>query len=297
VTDAKKLVVYHAGCADGFCAAWLFHHAFPGAEFLPANYGDPPPGVTGREVYIVDFSYPRVDMLRTLVDAKSVVVLDHHKSAEKELGNLPAVGPGSLIRFGMEKSGAVLAWEYLCETGSLPDRFSEQRTGWTRDRPPVLVRLVQDRDLWLWQMPKSREANAAIRSYPMDYAVWDQLCSRCESPNRFAGLCYEGEAILRNDFQAIETHVKNAREIEIDGYRVLGVNATTFISEIGGELAKGRPFGLTWFDKITDGKCQRIYSVRSDKNGIDVGELAKRHGGGGHRNAAGWTENIGGDYP
>ena len=60
----KPLVIYHANCYDGFSAAWVFWHALGGnVDLWPAKYGEPPPRVEGREVYIVDFSYPRNEML------------------------------------------------------------------------------------------------------------------------------------------------------------------------------------------------------------------------------------------
>mgnify|MGYP001614915008 CR=1 FL=1 len=41
--DSCDMVIYHAGCWDGFCAAWLLHKAYPRAEFVPAQYGEAPP--------------------------------------------------------------------------------------------------------------------------------------------------------------------------------------------------------------------------------------------------------------
>ena len=38
-------VIYHAGCFDGFCAAWLAHKVYPDAEFFPTHYGEEPPEV------------------------------------------------------------------------------------------------------------------------------------------------------------------------------------------------------------------------------------------------------------
>lgn len=120
---SKVLCVYHAGCADGLGAAWAVHKALgPDVEFVSAKYGDLPPrescpvcngtgagdyscsagctdclgtGFLGplhlnRNVLIVDFSYP-LDVLRAMAaEARSVLVLDHHKTAQEDLQN-PAV--------------------------------------------------------------------------------------------------------------------------------------------------------------------------------------------------------------
>jgi nanoRNase/pAp phosphatase (c-di-AMP/oligoRNAs hydrolase) len=73
----------------------------------------------------------------------------------------------------------------------------------------------------------------------------------------------------------------------LDGHKVLAVNATCLMSEIGERLAQGRPFGATYFVR-EDGK--RVWSLRSCEGGIDVSDVARRRGGGGHRAAAGFTE-------
>ena len=66
------------------------------------------------------------------------------------------------------------------------------------------------------------------------------------------------------------------------------VNITHLLSETLHELAKGQPFAIGYFD--SDG--QRIYSLRSDFDGVDVSKIAKNHGGGGHKHAAGFTTSI-----
>ena len=53
----KPLVLYHANCPDGFCCAWIARKKFgPELDLVPAQYGDDPPNVVGRDVYILDFS-------------------------------------------------------------------------------------------------------------------------------------------------------------------------------------------------------------------------------------------------
>jgi len=62
---AKRLVIYHANCIDGYTSAWAAWRKYgDDAEYLPASYGDPAPDVTGRWVLVVDFSYPRDVMLK-----------------------------------------------------------------------------------------------------------------------------------------------------------------------------------------------------------------------------------------
>lgn len=57
------------------------------------------------------------------------------------------------------------------------------------------------------------------------------------------------------------------------------------ISELVEELCEGHPFAFGWH--ISD-KGRAVYSLRS-RGEYDVSELAKRWGGGGHKNAAGFN--------
>ncbi len=295
--DSNILVIYHGNCWDGFCAAWLFHKVYPDAEFVPAQYGQDPPDCTGKRVFIVDFSYKRELMRRIMSQAAFVCVLDHHKTAKAELDGLvneflqrpdlihnPIGSELPVIWFNMEMSGGRLAWEYLF------GRDYRVKYSNPDDLRSWLVNYTEDRDLWRHILPNSREVNAALRSYPLDFAWWDDLDARGligNSPP--CSLVSEGAAILRSERQVIDNHVRHAREIEMDGHKVLAVNATVLFSEIAGELAAGRPFGAAYFDR---GNGKRQWSLRSSDAGVDVSEIAKRHGGGGHRNAAGFEEVL-----
>lgn len=259
----EPLIIYHAGCADGFCAAWVVRPWYTDAEFRPMNYSDEPPTdaeVAGREVLILDFSFPREVMLRLHAAAKSLRCLDHHKTAQEVLAGL------DFCTFDLTKSGARLAWEMV--NGGR--------------EPPWLVKYTEDRDLWKWELENSKEINAALRCYPFDFDGWDEL-GRTGYPRR---LIEEGRAILRYQDEVIAGAVENAAICTIAGYRVPVVNSTTLISEIAGKLAEGHPFGVCWFEKA-DGT--RIYSLRSREGGEDVSAIARQFGGGGHKHAAGFS--------
>lgn len=258
---SKTVVIYHKNCSDGFAAAlaaWLAYNEK--AEFIASYHGDKAPDVAGKNVVILDFSYPRQTLLDLKAEANNLIVLDHHESAKDDLAGL------DFCHFDMTKSGAVLAWEWFFPHKELPDLFA----------------YVQDRDLWRWQLPMSKEVSAAIRSYPMDFAVWEGWLIS----GSMEKLAFEGKGILRA--QQAHTDKVLAGEIgkvEIEGYEVPIINTTTLLSEIVGELAKGQPFAAGYFD-LHD---RRVFSLRSSKDGgINVANIAKVFKGGGHPNAAGF---------
>lgn len=270
---SRPLVLYHANCADGLCAAWSAWRVFGGAaDYQPVCYGQSPPDVRGRNVYILDFSYKRPDLLGMVATARRLVLLDHHKTAQADLDGVGAVLTGQQaapphVVFDMNKSGARLAWEHF---------HPGQESPW-------LVDYVEDRDLWRWQLADSRAVSAGIASRPLTFEQFDEYFDEPGPPGL---LVMDGKAILRYQANLIDTHVRNAVEVEMAGERVLAVNATCLFSDIAGKLAESRPFGVAWFVR-QDGKVQ--VSLRSrGEGGADVSEVAKRYGGGGHRNAAGF---------
>lgn len=263
------LVIYHKNCNDGLAAALAVRKhlwdsgQMKGSKFVTAQYGDKPPWemIAGADVTIVDFSYPRVDLVNIRNSAKSLVVIDHHQTAQVELADL------DFCIFDMTKSGAVLTWEHFHPGKPLPK----------------LMEYVQDRDLWQWKLPFSQEVSAALRSYKPFLNEWERFLD----DNSLAGLISEGAAILRYQNGQMDMALSQPVEmIEIGGYTVPCLNATHMISELGNKLAEGQPFAALYFD-TGDGK--RVFSLRSVEGGIDVSEIAKQYGGGGHPRAAGFT--------
>lgn len=273
----STLIIYHQSCQDGFCSAWLLHHAYPDAEFVACKYGDSPPDVTGKDVIIADFSFKRPVMGELAHKCKSLVVLDHHETAEKELAGFEKEFNylDVHVEFDMKKSGAMLTWDWLIEQDLISDLENIGAFG--------LVEYVQDRDLWNWKLQDSKEINSALASYPQTYEQWDELASR-----KLVTLAVEGEAILRREKQIIAHHVRNATEGEMFGCRVPIVNCTALISEVGNDLAIGQPFAAMW--QVVGNK--KIWSLRSAPDGLNVADLAKSRGGGGHKSAAGFTEEL-----
>lgn len=258
----KPLVIYHGNCADGFTAAWVANRYFAGEVELHAGvYQTPPPDVTDRDVFLVDFSYKRPVLEEMRDRARRIVVLDHHKTAEADLHELPGVE----TVFDMNRSGATIAWGYWF--------------GGT-DAPRALLH-VEDRDLWRFALPGTREVQANLFSYPYDLAVWDRLM--WSDPET---LIAEGRAIERKHHKDIAELVQVVtRRMVIGGHSVPVANLPyTLTSDAGHLLAKGEPFAACYWDTPKG----RVFSLRSTDDGLDVSEIAKQYGGGGHRNASGF---------
>lgn len=263
----RPLCIHHHPCADGFAAAWVIRRAFgEEIEFHPGVYGQAPPDVAGREVILVDFSYPREVLLGMAEQARSVLILDHHESAQQTLVDLP----GNVVaHFDMGHSGAMIAWGYCFPAES----------------PPALLRHVEDRDLGRWALDGTREIMAAVYSHPYDFAVWDRLMR-----GDLYHLFQEGESILRAQNKTLRELIEHAagRDL-VGGYLVPVLNAPYHLAtDAGALLSRGELFAATWYE---DGAGMRHYSLRSDRDtpeALNVAIIARSYGGGGHRHAAGF---------
>lgn len=262
-------VLYHGNCMDGFGAAWAAWKALgDAATYIPVFYGKPPPELPENAIVsIVDFSYPRDVLLKLREHCAVVEVLDHHRSAEAELEDL------DFCVFDMNKSGAVLAWEWFHPHAKIP----------------LLLEYVQDRDLWRFALPQSHAVTAFLRSFPYTFDMWEYLAQLLEKD--LESVVQEGLAILRFQDQQVEMICKQAVTGSVAGYQVPIVNATAFFSEACDrlcELHPEAPFAAYYLDRA-DGMRQWGLRARGD---FDVSEIAERFGGGGHRAAAGFQTLV-----
>lgn len=288
------IFIYHSPCDDGFGAAWAVHQRWgDDVEYWPATYGKPAPDVTGKRVLIGDFSYKR-DVLAAMGDvATEIVILDHHKTAEEDLREwsgwtvdaLSAFDGPSLAcaksctettrpmvaAFDMNKSGARLVWEF-CHPGV---------------EVPHLIRYIEDRDLWRFAYPETRAVSLWLRSYAYDFEGWIILADNLERD--LQATVANAKSIERFYDQKLMEIVREARTEKINGIEVPVVNCSwAFSSDAAHELLKANPeapFAACYYDR---GDGARSYSLRSEDHRADVSAIARRYGGGGHRNAAGF---------
>lgn len=271
----KRTCFYHAGCPDGFGAAWAVRRAWgDDAEYLPRGHEDAftPAAHEGSVVVFADISLEN-GRLRALSEvAAHVIVLDHHVSAREHFESDRGLENelrehGHIVQFDLEHSGAALAWRHFHAASP----------------PPDLLAYVEDQDLWRWKLPASEEVNAAIASYPRRFDVWDELA---ETP--VADLARQGTPIVRANRSEIERLLRGSHPIVMGARRIEAVNSPILRSSVGHELAKRASFGAPW------GMVYRLHGDRVDVSIYSIGELdvsrvAYEHGGGGHRNAAGFS--------
>lgn len=267
----KNICIYHANCSDGFTAAWAVWKKHPQLEFHSASHGQTPPDCTDRDVIIVDFSYKRCVLLEMAKVAKTILILDHHKSAEAELIDLP---DNVQAVFDMQRSGAMMAWQWYH-----PDSTA-----------PLLVAHVQDQDLWKFELPLTKPFMANVSSTDYTFENWQQLAELKSDAEPYAKFIEVGHGIERAHNKLIDGLVKThvTRSI-VAGIDVPTLNAPHFCASNAGHLmGENEPFAAIYWDT----GAGRTYSLRSAEDGMDVSRIAARYGGGGHKHAAGFRLTL-----
>jgi len=268
-TTSDSLILYHADCDDGFgaaYAAWL--SLGDGAEYQPVYYGDqiPPDRLTGRQVFILDFSFSPVVLSSMAQYTAKIVLLDHHKSAAAQWAGVEPI-PNIELHFDMDRSGAQMAWDYF-HPGSV--------------RPP-LIDHIGDRDLWRFALADTKVFCAGLSLIPKSFESWQIAATHP------AELIDTGRTVLEVLQRQIDSALrKDLRSVTLCGYQGLATNAISNTSEIGQAIAKrSGTFSLTFFIKGDEAIC----SLRSIAP-FDVSDIAAHYGGGGHAQASGFAVPI-----
>lgn len=261
----KIVVLYHANCLDGFSAAWAAWKKFDNiASYIPVDPQTlPVQKIKNSEVYVLDSSYSKNNIQNLLKNNNFVTVIDHHISAREDAKS------ASQWNFDLNHSGAVLSWQYFHLTKKIPK----------------LLLYTEDIDLWRFKLPHTKEILSVIQFLDQNFKTWEKLVKNFEKPKILKKYVEKGRIILGYENEVIKRIISRAREVKLGDYKILAVNSPILNSEIGHILAKKKPpFSIIWYqskDKI------RI-SLRSIGK-FDVSKIAAKHGGGGHKNAAGFS--------
>ena len=260
-------VIYHADCTDGFGAAYSAWKLLGNrAEYHACKHGTSPPNVKGKNVVILDFSFDNKTTKEMIKDAQGLLVIDHHKSAMVELHDI------SNTHFDMSKSGAMLSWEWFH-----PGK-----------EPPKFIQYIQDRDLWRWELPYSKEFSAAFDMVPYEFEEFEKF----EDDSVFDDAVKRGSFILAYSKIVVKKVCDKASKRKINNKEVLVVNSSHWMSEIGARLAPDCDFAVIWYYDHNDKRIK--VSLRAFHDHVDVSEISKQYKGGGHKKAAGFT--LPGDF-
>ncbi len=290
------IVIYHGpSCPDGICAYYCANkYLDKNHQGISCKAGEIPEGnFRNKRILVVALCPPLKFIQTTCKIAKKITILDHHKTAfdmyqenTEELNKINNLE----LDIDMEKSGCQIAWDYF-----FPDKSR-----------PWFIDYVADRDLWAWKLPNSKEINIAL--YENDYFnirnlnKLDELLHESElvMENKKKELEREGKIITKTQKKELDYGVSNAYEavfkVESKLYNVwLAGNISPMLrSELGNILVNktfedgSKPdFAVVWM--YEPGVNEWWISLRGNDESPDLSVICKKLGGGGHRNAAGFT--------
>ena len=283
--DEIDVVIYHDPCSDGFGSAFVVWHYYKikfgmdrtsQISFIPGCYSRKEKELSqeflekmvGKNILMCDFSYPYPQLARIINVCKSFLILDHHKTALADLKEIPT----NLKIFDMDRSGVGITWDYFY--------------------PEVLILKflahIQDRDIWTYKLPNTHEFIAFFYEQKFDFNLWETFMLE-ENVNKaidIGSAWLEYQQIIINNVISKTSYV--IQEIDNKYAIVLYCNTPELKSDIGIKVFNRFPMGdfsAVWDYNLY--KNQSSYSLRSTNDRYDVSEIAKKFGGGGHRNASG----------
>jgi oligoribonuclease NrnB/cAMP/cGMP phosphodiesterase (DHH superfamily) len=258
-----NVVIYHGGCSDGMGARYAAQKLLGNrAEYYPSVHGEPPPDVKDKVVVILDYSYDLETTKKLITDAQDLLIIDHHQSALIELSEL-----SKYTRFDMKHSGAILAWNFFH-----PGK-----------EPPKFLQYIEDRDLWKWELPYSREFSKAFDMVPFEFEEFDKFCD----DSVFDDAVKRGSYILAYSRTVLNKMIDMADDRIMKGHHIKVINSCHLMSELGNQLSMEADFALIWY--YDPKEMINKVSLRGFHEDVDVSEIAKQYGGGGHPKAAGFS--------
>lgn len=248
---------------DGQCAAYWVLVAMGDVELMEIDYRDPFPidQITAEDVvWLVDYSTDQMEELKK--KCSRLVWIDHHKTA------IDQYDPDII---GVRVSGIAaceLTHQYLFPQVPVAPKFT---------------RLIGDWDVWKFVYEDTRPFHYGMGLYPTKPRcnIWTQLAE--DHDEGFLDTIVDSGYIIMKYLAQSNKNYLDAYSYRctLDGHFALVCNKAGGSSEFF-RSSPGYPLYISY---VHDGKKYRV-SLYSTV--IDVGELAKQHGGGGHRGAAGF---------
>lgn len=277
---------YHKSDLDGICSGAIVKYQYPECEMIGVDYSSYLEDITpikfkaNESVFIVDFCFDW-NFMYNLNSNCCLVWIDHHKSAI-----LNAYKKGFIARGGQSlevgKAACELTWEYLFpEKSIIVDSYKEM---------PMSVFLLGRYDVWdntdieKWQeevLPF--QYGMRLRNYDVNSKEWSKIFE--DEGIEVDTILDQGELILEYQKQQNINLCKSAFEIKFEGYNCIclnanGINSSAFDSVF---IANKHDIMLSFCFK----NKQWVVSLYSKK--VDVSEIAKKYGGGGHKDASGFS--------
>ena len=283
----KRLGFYHSKDMDGYFSGAVLKYKYPDIELRGWDYKDEVPSFESMdgfdEIILIDITFP-FDILQELGTKTKLTVIDHHVSFKKQVDNHLQIGH-DVVTDNLK----YITFEYIYD-----DKLSACELGFKYyfGYIPPIVELVGKYDTW--RANGTYEWETVV--LPMKYYLYGKVNKPDDVKNywfdKYSGDIVDsmleiGESIMEYERKMDESKTNSyAFEREAYGLRALCINTNFMSSETM----------ITKFDNSKhDVMIGFAYngnnwgvSLRSIGDKVDVSQIAKARGGGGHSQSAGF---------
>ena len=263
------LVIYHKNCHDGLASAAIYYEINSKVDFLPYQHGDDLPIIFNKTILILDISLPKFKLIN-LFKNNTVYLVDHHLPTEELI---PLFNSPNFIHYDKSKCGALNFW-YLV---------------YPNEEPPIILSYVNDRDLWLNELPYYQEIFDGLTLEDKTVKNWNKLIFK-SGADKFQQLVDKGNIIRKyvmNEIKYLETksYIENFT-FNNESFKVIYCNSSVLQSDLGNYLVTKYSVDFAAIYHYNGNIDKTIFSLRG-KDKLNLSEVAKFYNGGGHFNASG----------
>jgi len=284
----KATVIYHSADYDGIFCREIAKKFLPDAKLIGWNFGDPkiPMPEGDGKVYILDLSPDCLEDGPTFgAHGDRIVWIDHHKTSIDQWG--------SSLR-GLRIDGVAacrLAWQWFAGTaGVRPNLIPKESYIERVAEEPLAVRLAGEFDIWDKRDERAETFQYGLRTYE---PYFERLLS-----SDIAISQSEAFKVLDSGYpaqkyaQAIDADLVTHRSYRLkwEGLDFIVLNTGRFNSLTFAALDKPETGHDALLGYMFNGKVWTVSLYHANhRKDIDLSEIAKKHGGGGHKGACGFT--------
>lgn len=290
-------IIFHRGCLDGFAGYFVSHisgRLTKDVEIYPDKpYSTKiPPNISNKDILIIDVAYKKEILELIFKEAKSVVFIDHHVSIKEDVEVLYKKynNTGNItILYDDTMCGSTIAWKYF----------------FGRDKIPQFLKYVEDQDTGKWMYPQTKPFIYALK-------VHYHLSTEGKSINKWFRLLKQehvdkmikrGKYMKRYNKHLVNIALpkytlqlfpsqkiynkkpslfKNVGQYKVVVYCGLNCPSVTDLAQSAFKYIDC-DFCIMWIYDID--KKMYVMSLRSKE--VDIGQICKLFGGGGHKLAGG----------
>lgn len=315
-------VIYHRADFDGIFCREIARKFLgdEGVEYIGWDFADPSLAIPeSGQIYVLDLPVDRVFGATTLaVDEGDLcfltteppprrlalhrlVWMDHHKSSIE-------THPAEIAGYRIDGVAACrLAWQwFIWMSGAKGDAPLPEMSAYV-DRTveePLAVRLAGEYDIWDKRDPRAELFQHGLRSRDLNETMWMLLLAppmaggagqKCASEITVEALLDAGEAIQYVREREYSEVIKlQGFTFQWEGLTFLGCNShrLDIRSHLFADGIRPEHDALFGFTLLNGRWSVSMYAVPGRED-LDLSELARKYGGGGHRNACGFiTEDL-----